>query len=548
MELKDVVIKAQSGDKKAFTELFEHTQKMVYFSALKITGNESVAEDMTQEVYLKAMEKLSTLQAPEAFVGWLRQITVNTCKNYLAAKKPFALGENEDDEIMANLPEVDENFIPHEYADNRETCRIIMKMVDSLPESQRAAVIMYYYNELPISRIAELLEVSENTVKSRLNYARRQIKEQVEDLEKKGTKLHAVPVLGLVMHRAAEEFTLSAAAKTAITSAIAAKTIAAATTTATTAATVATAKVAASGGILAKIAAWPIATKIIAGVLSAGVAVGAGFGVAKLASDDGKKGSNSFGGSDDTVEVGDAAIEIDITEVDDAFVNKYKNYDVSELFALTKDEIKAEFGDRYFEDRNCIYYWFSTDGVQNLSSLAILFDEEAVESEFPIDINVSGSLFDYKGVKTGISRDEAADLLENEEFVLEKEDELCDLYALEDSDIFLTIFHDDGIVTDIHLGRAYEIDSDYVPDDGEIVSTVAGEEIPTLEGIEEMLGLTKDQVFSRWGETFYDEEDARAQYTVDGEALSIYFENSVVSCIDICSYRSVFGIDQGRTD
>lgn len=76
--------------------------------------------------------------------------------------------------------------------DQQEAKRLVMEILDHLPEDQRVVIGMFYYEEMSVKDIAQTLGVSENTVKSRLSYGRRKIKEQVLDLEKRGTKLYSV--------------------------------------------------------------------------------------------------------------------------------------------------------------------------------------------------------------------------------------------------------------------------------------------------------------------------------------------------------------------
>ncbi len=392
MKLKDVVIKAQKGDAKAFTYLFEQTQKMVYFNALKITGNENVCEDIVQDVYIKAFEKLDSLKVPEAFIGWLRQITVNTCKDYFAVHNSSVLGADEADEELAKLPTLDEDFLPQEYADNRETCRIIMAMVDSLPDAQRVAVILYYYNEFPISRIAELLQVSENTVKSRLNYARRQIKEQVEDLEKKGTKLHAVPVLGLILQNAAEDYSLSSTASAAIIASV----------TASGAATAATAM---GGAVLAKIAALPIVTKVVAGIIAAAIAVGAGFGI-----------SNAVKGDEPSKDVTNeyAALDSDMAEV-------YAKVDLGGFIDMPLEEVIACFGDEYEKEsyesgEEYISYKFKYGEKYDYLIFQYATDENGDQTVY--SIQVLGEVVNCMGLNISNSTKEAREILGKNGFEL----------------------------------------------------------------------------------------------------------------------------------
>ena len=118
-------------------------------------------------------------------------------------------------------------FSPEKQVDYGETKRLVKEMIDRLPEQQRMAVVLYYLENLSVGRIAQVMECSEGTVKSRLNYGRKSIKTQVLALEKKGTKLYCMPlapflywmfrqqVLGAVVPGAVGNAVLATAAGTA---------------------------------------------------------------------------------------------------------------------------------------------------------------------------------------------------------------------------------------------------------------------------------------------------------------------------------------------
>ena len=76
--------------------------------------------------------------------------------------------------------DLDDQRIPEKILDTKETHRMIRELVDELPPAQKLCILMYYYDELPVKDIAEALDTSENTVKSRLSYARKTIKAGVD--------------------------------------------------------------------------------------------------------------------------------------------------------------------------------------------------------------------------------------------------------------------------------------------------------------------------------------------------------------------------------
>lgn len=203
MEIKEAVIKAQNGDQSAFSFLYEETYKSKYYLALKYMKNKEAAEDVLQDAYLKAFSKLGTLKQPEAFEGWLGMIVANTAKNMLVKKNPLLFSEmavdQEGEEYVYDVEDEDSENQPELAYTREETKELVHILLDGLSEEQRMAILMFHLENASISEIAQAMDCSENTVKSRLNYGRKNLKIQAEQLQKKGYKLYAVaPVLLLV--------------------------------------------------------------------------------------------------------------------------------------------------------------------------------------------------------------------------------------------------------------------------------------------------------------------------------------------------------------
>ena len=200
-KLISLVTKAQQGDQDALNDLFNAFYNDVYYFALKTVKDDQIACDVTQETFVEIINTLDKLQEPAAFVKWMKQITYHQCTRYFKKKKDVIVDEDEDgNTIFDTLAEENSEFIPDEALDKDEFKKTIMSMIDELSEEQRAALMMFYYDELSIKQIAEIQGTNENTVKSRLNYAKKGIKKSVEDYEKKnGVKLHCVGVLPLLL-------------------------------------------------------------------------------------------------------------------------------------------------------------------------------------------------------------------------------------------------------------------------------------------------------------------------------------------------------------
>ena len=188
--LNTLVIKAKNGDKKAFDELYRLTQNDVWFTCISLIKNEDNAKDIMQNTYITAFLKLSNLNDTSKFTVWIKKIAVNKCRDFLRAKRYIQL----DDEILESIPETDEVTVPDEYITDNENRKIILEiMKNTLSEIQYQTVVMYYFDEMSVSEIAEITDCPEGTVMSRLYLARAKMKKAITDYEKKNNdKLHAV--------------------------------------------------------------------------------------------------------------------------------------------------------------------------------------------------------------------------------------------------------------------------------------------------------------------------------------------------------------------
>ena len=191
--IKELVLSAKNGNKKAFDKLYKLTSNDVWFTCVSLLKDEDNAKDIMQETYITAFLKLDTLKDEEKFCGWLTAIATNKCKNKLKGKVEYQI----DDEVLITEAETDELMLPEEYITKAEKRKVLLQiMEDTLSFNQYQTVLMFYFDEMSISEIAQGLEISEGTVKSRLNSSRAKMKTAIEDYEKKsGDKLHGVVVV-----------------------------------------------------------------------------------------------------------------------------------------------------------------------------------------------------------------------------------------------------------------------------------------------------------------------------------------------------------------
>ena len=196
-DLKNLVVKAQKGDKKALNDLIAQCYDDLYYFAYKTVKDEALAADITQESCVTILQKLNTLKDPGAFKSWARQIVYHQCSHHFRDAKEVQANENEDGEtIFDTLADTDTSVMPEAVTEDKAFQKIMQDLLDELPAEQRSALMLYYYEKVSVGEIASIQSVSEGTIKSRLNYGRKAVKTKVEEYEKQnGIRLHSSAIL-----------------------------------------------------------------------------------------------------------------------------------------------------------------------------------------------------------------------------------------------------------------------------------------------------------------------------------------------------------------
>ena len=192
---------AQQGSEQAFTDLYEAFHQDLYYYIYKTVNDAHLAEDLLQDTFLEICQTIGQLQEPAAFVTWSRQIAYHRCTGYFKKRRELLADEDEDGHsVFDNIEEDRAEFIPDEALDKEDLKQTIHGILGQLPPEQRSAILLRYFDEISVKEIAEIQGVSEGTVKSRLNYGRKSIKDAVEKYEKKnGIKLHCAGVIPLLL-------------------------------------------------------------------------------------------------------------------------------------------------------------------------------------------------------------------------------------------------------------------------------------------------------------------------------------------------------------
>ena len=169
-----IIGKCLNGELAAFGLLVDKYKSSVYALAYTKLRNFHDAEDITQEVFLKAYQKLSTLKRWDNFLAWLFSITVNSCKDFLksSARRPDGNYIEDQDATLWDAPSIDA------YR-SESAAESIREAIDELPEIYRQTLTLYYLGGLNSKEIARFLGTSANTVNQRLMRARTKLKKEM---------------------------------------------------------------------------------------------------------------------------------------------------------------------------------------------------------------------------------------------------------------------------------------------------------------------------------------------------------------------------------
>jgi RNA polymerase sigma-70 factor (ECF subfamily) len=167
----EIVSSVLQGNTAYFKKLVEKYQNTIYRLSRSYLGNIEEAEDATQEIFLRAFKSLSRFRLEKRFLTWLYTIAVNQLKTRYARLLRFNTRKRELDHepvSLGNSPEL--------ITEQREVKREINRAVAGLPQTLKEIVLLYYFEEMNVTEIAEILDISQENVKSRLFRARKKLR------------------------------------------------------------------------------------------------------------------------------------------------------------------------------------------------------------------------------------------------------------------------------------------------------------------------------------------------------------------------------------
>ena len=182
---RELVAKSSRGDLAAYDELVRRYQTRIYSLAYNMTSNKEDAEDMVQDVFVKAFSALKNFQGTSSFYTWIYRIAINRTINFLKKRKrKQALSLNDVDEGVERDPayvELSARESPVRDASLAELQERLNKALLTLSEKHRTVVVLHDIQGMPHDEIARMTGCSEGTVRSRLFYARQQLQGQLAE-------------------------------------------------------------------------------------------------------------------------------------------------------------------------------------------------------------------------------------------------------------------------------------------------------------------------------------------------------------------------------
>ena len=171
-----LIAAARCGDERAFARLVERYQAAVFAAIVAIIRDFTGAQDLAQEVFLRAWFGLGDLKDAASFPGWLQTIARNRARSYLTWRQR----QPQREELPVDV--ADAADLPDRTVEKAERRRLVLATLDALPEGSRQVLLLHYIEDLNTPQIARQLGITEAAVRQRLRRARRHMQERGEEI------------------------------------------------------------------------------------------------------------------------------------------------------------------------------------------------------------------------------------------------------------------------------------------------------------------------------------------------------------------------------
>ena len=185
----ELVRRMQADDLEAFESLFHRHRAAIYRAAYALVGDTHAAEEVLQDTFDRAWRRRSILRTDISPLPWLHRVALNLCYTRLGRRRLPA--EPIGDDVRQSVP--DGEIEPELRAERRELRQIVREQVSVLPAKHRTVVVLYYLNGLSLQETADVLGIRVGTVKSRLHYALRMLRGELERDRRFGGAYRPVP-------------------------------------------------------------------------------------------------------------------------------------------------------------------------------------------------------------------------------------------------------------------------------------------------------------------------------------------------------------------
>jgi RNA polymerase sigma-70 factor (ECF subfamily) len=182
---QDLVLRVQQGDKSAYDLLVIKYQHKIIQLVNRYVKDQSEAQDVAQETFIKAYRALANFRGDSAFYTWLYRIAINTAKNYLVARTRRGSDSEldiDDEEQVHNINELKGLDTPEQMLLNDEIIETIRSAIEKLPEEMRIAITLREFEGMSYEEIAEAMDCPVGTVRSRIFRAREAIDSKLNPL------------------------------------------------------------------------------------------------------------------------------------------------------------------------------------------------------------------------------------------------------------------------------------------------------------------------------------------------------------------------------
>lgn len=187
-------------EEEAFNELYNRYYKLVYYIAYEMCHNDADAKDVMQETFLKVKRGAKDIRDKSRFKAWLNAVTISKCKD-LFKKNKYDNYDGDSSYVKNNQIEMRRYMLPEKQMHFNNDKALLHSFIEALPSSQREVLLLKYFGDLSLQEIAEVMQISEGTVKSRLHYAKDMLRGMVENynLKEKNQPLNFESIDAAVM-------------------------------------------------------------------------------------------------------------------------------------------------------------------------------------------------------------------------------------------------------------------------------------------------------------------------------------------------------------